>query len=1056
MGPLCSSRTLEAYTNDRGRDATGEDIFSELAVETRAERRLVTCLFIDVVGSTELVGQIGAERMKRLLDQAFSAIRDLISSQGGTIEKYVGDAIFALFGATVAHADDAERALRAAVASTQWAEASLASPLAVRVGVETGEALVDLAGVGTERQRMVIGTCVNVAARLQQQADPGEVLVGPGCHEATAHVAEFESIGSHQVKGLGVIPIWRLLRVGDVHPGSALPFVGRQEELGRLRSAYDRACSSRATLALVIGPPGQGKTRLAEEFVRDVRSDSRLLQARCRPGGETGSWTPMKQLLAADIPDPTAERVADRIDSLLNGHTDTPRVTKALCHGAGLLVDDRLLSLRPFEREQEIAQAWRHYLAALGVDGPVVLWIEDVHWAEPQLVRLIDRLTLGQSLPLLVLMTGRPEFAGAAMLRPAEDRVFLELERLDRAASLALARSAGAIDDRTAERAEGHPLFIIELVRSHVGSHRDLPLTVQAAIAARLDELAPPERRLLQRVAVAGDTFTIRDAALLSDREPAEVAGMLARVAHLRYLYPVGQAYRFHHVLVRDVGYARLPVEERMHLHARYAQEGVDPSDVEALAHHWWEALLPPDAGWVWNDAREREEMLQEAMRAHLAAGRRLSERFERERALEVYDHALKLARNPQEDAVIETAIAMAYIRDGLGDEGWEHRLRAIASYREAGADPPASLYVDMLETPTLRWGFFRTLPPEDLVLRLLDEGQRVARAGRSTASLALLMSQHAAFDSFNPDIANEAVRLTETWTNPTEVAGVLQRAARVLIQAGEIEGATATYERMDRFVASGGQVEEMDALMWRALLTFLRGDLVGAEVFADRLSERTATSNAHWRTHAQGTKGLVLFGRGDWAAVEANAAEAADVVWTNPGVGFCLIGAAAFAYGAAAKLLRGEPLPTKLQDSVERCIPESPAVAASTLLIPYAMSRRGDIDTDAFKPWRPGRRPWDTQEWDPFGLAPAIALTIRESWDALEEPLHRLEEVSRKGARMCGALAAAIREEMDHARGGPPPNHAALRDLGYRGLSELMSFRPGMRIEAGTPAVGT
>jgi tetratricopeptide (TPR) repeat protein len=873
------------------------------------------------------------------------------------------------------------------------------------------------------------------------------VLVGPGCHEATADIAEFESLGLRDLKGLGEVPAWRFVRLTGVRV-PAVPFFGRREELERLRSSFARARMGRAALAVVIGPPGQGKTRLAEELIRDVDGQARLLQARCRPGGEIGSLTPLKQILASDVVDPTPEAMGARVEVLLDDPSERRRVTAALCHSAGLLVDERLLSLRPFEREQELAFAWHRYFDGLGREQTVLLWIEDVHWAEPQLVRLMDRVTFSGDLPLLVLATGRPEFGAAAVLRPGEGRLILELGRLDLDASLALARALGSTDDQAIRRAEGHPLFIIELARSRLPSGQELPLNVQAAIAARLDELPSTERELLQCAAVAGETFTVHDAALLGSRDPAEVAGILGRLVHLQYLHPLTQGFRFHHVLVHDVAYGRLPAAERMRLHARHAWEGVDPDDAEALAHHWWEALRPPDADWVWEGAAEREEMRKEALKAHLAAGRRLSDRLERERAVEVLERVLALAHGPREVASVEEAIAFAHTRDGRGDEAWEHHLRAIAAYREAGTDPPASLYAEMLETPVHRWGFFRVLPHEDLVLRLLLEGQQIARATQDIPSLARLLAHHAYFH-LQHEVAGEAVRLVETWQDPPQLADVLQRAAALFLQTGEIDRAKAAYERMDRLMATGGHIEELDALMWRAILAFAAGNLVRAGEFADRLLERSATSNAHWRTHALGTMGLVLLGRGEWSAVEDIAATTDGIVTSHPGVGFCLIGAAAIAYGASASVLAGRPLPDQLAAFMERCTPESAAVRASILLVPYAMAGLADIDPLSLEAWRPGQRSWDRQVWDPFGLTLVIALTMLERWDLLEPPLRRLEEVSGKGGRACGALAAAAREEMAAARGGPSPTHAELRGLGYVGLSELISYRPRTKTPA-------
>src|SRR4029077_5554150 len=204
----------------------------------RAERRLVTALFLDVVGSTASLGKIGPERMKQVLDLAFAELRDIVAAQGGTIEKYVGDAALALFGAPTAHADDAVRALRAAEGCARWARDGAARGVpAVRIGVETGEVLVDMRALEHERQRMAVGTCINVAARLQAHADPGQVLVGPLCHEASDDQAEMRSLGEVDLKGIGPTATWELLRVHATETRTRLVFVGRQDELERLAAA---------------------------------------------------------------------------------------------------------------------------------------------------------------------------------------------------------------------------------------------------------------------------------------------------------------------------------------------------------------------------------------------------------------------------------------------------------------------------------------------------------------------------------------------------------------------------------------------------------------------------------------------------------------------------------------------------------------------------------------------------------------------------------------------------------------------------------------------------
>jgi class 3 adenylate cyclase len=543
-------------------------------LESRSERRLVTCVFIDIVGSTDLTRRLGAERMQRMLSEAFSELSRIAVAEGGTVEKYIGDEIFVLFGAPTAHPDDVLRALRGADAAVRWA--SSRSEMGLRIGIETGEALVDLQAID-DRQRMAVGTCVNVAARLQSHAGPGEILVGPVCRAAAAALADFVDLGAIELKGLGKVRAARLTGLVETET-LTLPFVGRHAELARLRAQFDRSKSGRATLALISGEPGIGKSRLADEFTRSVEIDASILHARFRPGTELEK-SPLSELVAG---------------------TPVEALPAGVAHSAGLTSDPRLVVLPLIDRRNEIFVAWRDYLAAMARARPLVIVLDDIQWAETEFVRLVDRLTFGSDIPLMVLATARPEFPAMTALRPGEDHLVLELGRLDEEAAGELARVAGEREAARVQRAAGHPLFIVELVRARTALPSDVPVNVQAAIGARLDELAPAERDLLQRSAVVGETFTVRDAALLAERDPAEVAGMLGRLAHLRHVDAVDGAFRFHHSLVRDVAYGRLPIAVRMRLHARFAREGLDAEQVGALAHHWWEALGPDDAEWVW------------------------------------------------------------------------------------------------------------------------------------------------------------------------------------------------------------------------------------------------------------------------------------------------------------------------------------------------------------------------------------------------------------------------------------------------------------------------
>jgi len=1011
-----------------------------MTVEHRSERRLVTCLFLDVVGSTDMTVSLGPERMKRQLDRAFADLKEILHGHGGTIEKYIGDAIFVIFGAPAAHTDDPERALRAAIACAGWAaqNRSAGGAVDVRVGVETGEALIDLDAVDL-RQQMAVGTVVNLAARLQSQADAGEILVGPTCREATADVAEYARERVAELKGIGAVSIAALVGLGPHLRHRPLRFVGRDGELGRLTAAFDRVRSGRATLALVSGPPGQGKSRLIEELLGTLPPDVRVLSARCRPGTESGAFTPLRQLVMADVGDGTLHGLATRIAQLLPDGATHEGVLEIIAHSAGLTTSERILALPALQRRDAFQDAWRSYVGAIAREQPVVVWVEDLHWAEPQLVGILDRLTARSESCVLVVATARPEFLGNASLRPGEDLVHLELGPLAPEDALELARSASALAERTIERAEGNPLFIVELARARP-TGGELPMTVQAAIAARIDELPQSDRQLIQHAAVVGETFGVRDAALLSDRDPAEAAGTLARLAHGRYLSPVDGQYRFHHALVRDVAYGRVPIAERMRLHARYAREGVDRDDTEALAHHWWEALGPADATWVWEGAADLAGMRREALEAHLAAGKRRADRLSHERALELYRRALSFASGPADTGRIEEGIGWAYARNAQGDESWEHRLKAIDAYRSAGIDPPAALYADLLAVPVMNFGYFLKGPTGESVGALLAEGERVARASGDETALMRLTAENAVFTG-DAQLAAEALRMADATPDQRMLGEVYRPIAIAQFFAGRLTDAEATFRRVDTVSAQGGFVNVGEILLWRALTLIAAGDLAQAETTADELDAFAATSTPHTRGHALGVWGLILAAKGDWVAALESARAVEHLVTGNPALPFCLIPASATAAGAAADRLAGREAPQNVEALVERMQPWQPTQRAGILVIPRAMSNRPAFgpELDAAygaKLW------WDRNVVDPFAFNRAIALVIAGRHAEASERIVEIDRFSNSGSRVAGALTAAMREELA-ATSRAMAGHTALHELGYHGYSDLLRFRP-------------
>ena len=991
------------------------------------ERRLVTSLFIDVVGSTELTVKLGPERLKAALDLAFAELRAVIAGEGGTVEKYIGDAIYALFGAPVAHPDDPERALRAAAGARAWA-ASRASgeiPFGVRVGLETGEAIVDLAAATDTKQQMSVGAVVNTAARLQQRAEPGQVLVGPVEHDATAEIATFTALGTIDLKGLGQIAVWQLDEIRERGARRRLPFVGREAELELLGLARRRA-TTRSVLALVSGPPGQGKTRLVEEFLT-TWPGVRVLAARCRPGGEVGAFAPLRELLLGDRP-------ADALDDVVAAAVAGPeraRLSDALAHSAGIRTSASLSGIGKEERADEIQNAWRTFVRGLAARGPVALWVEDVHWAAPEVVALVDRLSLSGD-PVLVIATARPEFAEQAGIRPSGDRFFIDLDALEPDAAKALASSAGRDDAGTIARAGGNPLFIVELARAR-DPGGDLPLTLQGALGARLDDLDPDDRALLARGAVLGETFSVEDCAMLCDRDRSFAARTLARLAERQYLDPVDGRYRFHHSLLRDVAYGRLLVADRMRLHARYARERADRTDEEVLAYHWWAALGGPDAAWVWKDEPEVPLMRGEAFQVHLAAGRRQGMLFAVDRAAALFERAYQLADSDRSRAEAKHALGDAYAEDLHGDQSWQAYQDARRHYAAAGGAPP-ELYIGALRVH-LRIGAFHTIPSEAEVHELSDEGQRVARATGDSAALARVLVYSAFRDmdpgseAADPAMLAEALRLSER-ADPATRREILGWQAEDDLRAMRIDDALAVFKTMDALPGERTELDRMEYLRGKALMAHRRGAVSDLAAVTDELRAIGRRAGPHLRTHAEVYGSFLAFGRGDWDAVARVASETDQLIRSNPTTAFCVSAGISLALGAAvqARAGRAEEARALVKRfdgiSYEKVMPEA--------LRAFGLAFTGDrvrIDTVPNK----------VHSRLPFLSVAAVATGRNDEALVLAE---QLEADSRGGAHFYGALAQAVREEVARDRDGTVPTHALLEQIGYTGWSELLSAR--------------
>jgi len=1001
--------------------------------EGHAERRLVTAMFIDIVGSTDLV-TLGPERMKRVLDRCFKDLSAEIVAEGGTVEKYIGDAIFVLFGAPVSHEDDAVRALRAAGRCLVKAATPVDGrpPISIRIGVETGDALVDLTAAQTDRQRMAVGACVNVATRLQAVAGPGTALVGPGTREAVGGGAALEPLGDVELKGLGPTPAWRLVGASKQHARPRVPFVGRDAELEVLQLAFRRATTGRSVLAVVSGPPGQGKTRVVEELVARIGGEATVLIGRCRPAGEGSPVEPLRELLDAT----NAEAVRARVTRTITDPIEADRVADALSHSAGVGTSDALRGMPIADRQDEITNAWRRYLASLARERVVIVWVEDLHWADPQLIALIDRLTLSGTSPLLLVVTARPEFAQQAGLKPTGQRFFIDLDPLSADEAQQLATLAGGMDDPITGRAEGNPLFVIELARARTRHDQALPMTLRGAIGARLDDLAERERQLLQASAIVGEAFTARDTAILLERDLGEIHASLDHLVDLLYLRSGSDGvYRFHHGLVREVAYGQLPIAERLRLHARYARNGLAKDDHERRAYHLWEAIGGPDAPWVWEDASERLALRREARQALLASAQTSASAFLTEAGIVRARRALELADTALDRAEAHRVLGDVYTVAVAGDEALAELTASIAAYREAGIAPPAKLYAtigDALGRP----GGLRVLPDPAEIDRLLKEGLAAARAEGDALSEASLLT-HLAERSDSADrrqqLFNEARAIIDRADDQVPFVELVAEQAMNEGLAGHALKAKELLEHAWA-LASRDPRARTDVLFFQsANNAFALGDLNALEATTSRYERAVAAAGPHQLLHPQRGRALIAFCRADWRATREVAQFVTHTVDEHPETAFCIAAVATLGWGTSAAAMSANFAEARDLLARARRIAHQPNIGEALLAGAFAsLGLRGDV-----------LRLDDSTPVESYTSVLAAALAAIDEWDRVLRRLPVLERRAANSDRFSGALAAALREELAARAGGPAPQHAALREIGYLGWSEMLRFRP-------------
>jgi class 3 adenylate cyclase/tetratricopeptide (TPR) repeat protein len=607
------------------------------------ERRVVTVLFADLVGFTSMAETRDPEHVKNLVDRCFERLVLDIAAFGGRVDKIVGDAILALFGAPVAHEDDAERAVRAGLAMQRtledWATTDDERALRLRIGINTGEVLVGALRAGGDYTAM--GDVVNSASRLQTAAQPGQVLVGPTTVAATRGVVQYRSLGPLTVKGreepIDVCVAEEVLLPPGARPNRGrAPLVGRDSELGLMGHAINTAVSRRrAHLLLLIGEAGMGKTRVAEEAASKAACDhdALVLEGRCVPYGEANVWWPVAEALRAgcgitadDSPDVARERCMETVRGALGDavSAEVERVTNGLMHL--MSYDGPLRDIDPTRAREEMVRSLFTFVESATRRRPMIVLLSDLHWADDIVLERMDELmerVAGQ--PFVLIATARHSLQERWNPKPGRhNAVVLNLDPLDRDAATALLGALVEGDlpadlrEVLLDRSGGNPFYLEELVSllSEAGmvggapslyGRTELPDTLRGLVAARLDGLTLDERRTLDDAAVMGRRGPTKALEIMA-REMHGVADISAAIDGLvaKDVLVIEQGlWSFRSDLVREVAYGTLTKADRVRRHAGIAKwlEVHNPdsaADIDRVAHHYAvAAALVQDIGAV-------------------------------------------------------------------------------------------------------------------------------------------------------------------------------------------------------------------------------------------------------------------------------------------------------------------------------------------------------------------------------------------------------------------------------------------------------------------------
>jgi class 3 adenylate cyclase/predicted ATPase len=881
-GSALAPPVAEAHPSDANGTAVGTQV--EVLARSTSERRLVSVMFADLVGFTTLAESRDAEEVRDLLTRYFDTCRSLVGRYGGVIEKFIGDAVMAVWGTPVTNEDDAERAVRASLELTEAVRAlgeEVGIPtLRARAGVLTGEAAVAL---NATNQGMVAGDIVNTASRIQAAAQPGDVLVGDDTMHATQSAIEYEPVGPQEVKGKALpINLWRAVRVVGLVGGTVRaseiepPFTGRESEL-RLTKQLFHATSDelRPHLVSVIGIGGIGKSRLAwefEKYIDGLAADVWWHRGRCLAYGDgVAFWAlaEMVRMRAGIVEDEDSESALPKLRATLE--ENIPDVEERR------FVEPRLAQLLGLEArgpgdQENLFSAWRIFFERLADTSPTILLFEDLHWADDALLDFVEYLVdWARDRPIFIVTTARPELLERRPTWGAAKRSFTSLfleplpaAQLERLLEGAVTGLPVELRAQILERSEGIPFYAVETVRMLIdrgllarkGSAYeptapietlDVPSSLQALIAARLDHLSAEERRVLQDASVLGRTFTVSGLRAVSGLEESELREFLdslvrKEILSLRTdpLSPERGQFGFLQDLVRRVAYDMMSKRDRRprHLAAADYLIGVagDENDdvIEVIAAH----LL--DAYQAVPDADDAADVRQRAHEAQVRAGERAASLGANLAAQRYYERAATLVDDAGTQAeLIEKAGLMAAAGARI-EEGAAFFEDARRRFEEAG-ETHAAARVSARSAESM-WDLGRLRDG----LTIMDEAFELLSEDEPDADLAQLAAQIGRFAFFFGD--------SEVGTGRIEAALAMAEA----LDLPEVYSQALNTKAL--ILSSHGRIRESRALLREALAVAVEHDKPSAALRAhNNLVDFLSQDNRYTEAQHHVDDGLAL-----------------------------------------------------------------------------------------------------------------------------------------------------------------------------------------------------